>query len=127
MLCLGFLFSLFILHVFNLRSKKYRNRTTHEKIDICYDTIHSFVPILLALYSPHHILKHLAILRPRHPSILLWIIPETIGFNCVLPCFFMHEYIALAMACTTPLYYAQAFVTIYMYNHKERHAQRRFK
>lgn len=117
MLCLGFMCTLLILHVFNLRSKTYRSRSTHEKIEICYETIHAFVPLLLALYSPHHVLKHLAVIQPRHPSILLWVVPETLGFNCVLACFFVHRHIAIALACTTPLYYAQALVTIYMWKY----------
>ena len=108
--------TLFILHACNLKSKKYRSRTTHEKIQICYDTVHSFVPILYAIYSPHHILKHLAVLHPTHPTILLWIVPETTGFNCILAAHaLLHEHIAIALACMTPLYYTQAFVTIYMH------------
>ena len=118
MLCLGFLCTLFILHVFNLRSKNYRSRTTQEKIQICYDTIHLFVPTLYLIYSPHHVLKHLAVLNPQHPATLLWIVPETLGFNCILAAhIFTHDYIAIVLACTTPLYYAQAFVTIYMWKY----------
>lgn len=118
MLCLGFMCTLFILHACNLRSKKYRSRTTHEKIQICYATIHLYAPVLIAIYSPHHILKHLAVINPKQPAILLWLVPETPGFNCILVAHvFTHDYIALALACTTPLYYAQAFVTIYMWKY----------
>jgi len=50
------------------------------------------------------------------PYALLWLVPETRGFNMVLACSMMHPYLGLAIACTyplTPLESVVIFGTIY--------------
>ena len=82
-----------------------------EKIEICYNIITTYAPICLVFASPHYTLKHLAILRPTHPTVLLWLVSETAGLNFVLAIHMLvHNYLALALAVTTPLSLPQALV-----------------
>jgi hypothetical protein len=71
---------------------------------------------LLPLYSSHHILQQYSIVHPR-PYLLLWMIPESIGFNIILTALLIHPYLGLAIACGYPLTVPQAgliFGSIYM-------------
>lgn len=123
MLCLGFLCTLFALHIYNVkRDPAYRKQTTHQKIEQCYHYLHICARALNLFYSSHHVLKHFSLVHPI-PYALLWIIPETRGFNMVLACSMMHPYLGLVMACTyplTPLESVIIFGTIYRRFHADK-------
>lgn len=107
---------LFGLHVFNLRSTDYRRQTTHQQINLCYQYLHICTRALNLLYSSHHILKHFSVVHPN-PYALLWLIPETRGFNTVLSCIMIHPYLGLVIACTYDMSPLQSIVilgSIYM-------------
>ena len=115
MLCLGFMCMLFVSHIYKLRSPTYRRQTTHQKINQCYHYLRICARALNLLYSSHHVLKHFSLVQPT-PYALLWILPETRGFNIILSSSMIHPYLGLAIACTyplTPLESIVIFGTIY--------------
>lgn len=113
MLCLAFFSAVLSLHVYKARCIDYRRLPIQDKIDICYRSIISLAPICLIFASPHHVLQHLAVLRPRHPTILLWLLPESAAFNIILAANMLtHDYAALLLALTTPLQFAQGFLVV---------------
>lgn len=99
MLCLGFLCLLFVSHVYKLKSPTYRKQNTHQKIKQCYRYLHICARALTCIYSSHHVLKHFSLVQPV-PYALLWIIPESKGFNCILALSMVHPYLGLLTACT---------------------------
>lgn len=122
MLCLGFTCMLFVLHIFKLRSPTYRRQTTHQKINQCYLYLHICARALTLFYSSHHILKHFALVHPT-PNVLLWVVPETRGFNMVLASSMVHPHLGLVVACTyplTPLESVVIFGTIYRMSHADK-------
>lgn len=123
MLCLGFMCMLFVSHIYNVkRDPSYRKQTTHQKINQCYYYLHTCARALTLFYSNHHVLKHFAIVHPN-PYALLWVIPETRGFNVILASSMMHTYLGLVIACTyplTPLESVVIFGTIYMRSHAKK-------
>lgn len=122
MLCLGFICMLFGLHVYKLRSTDYRKLNTHQKINQCYHYLHIYARALNLLYSSHHILKHFSVVHPN-PYALLWLIPETRGFNIILSCSMIHPYLGLVVACTYPLTPLESVVilgTIYRGSHDDK-------
>lgn len=108
MLCLGFICTLFALHVFKLRYTKYRQLNRHRQIDECYRSLHLCTLVLLPFYTSHHVLKHFAIVHPT-PYSLLWILPESKGFNIVLAATMIHPYLAI-LACTLHINFMQATI-----------------
>jgi hypothetical protein len=90
---------LFASHAYKLRSPNYRKQTTHKKINECYLYLHISARALSLFYSSHHILKHFALVHPN-PYALLWLIPETSGFNIILALCMVHPYLGLLVACT---------------------------
>lgn len=107
MLCLGFLCLLFVSHVYKLKSPTYRKQNTHQKIKQCYRYLHICARALTCIYSSHHVLKHFSLVQPV-PYALLWIIPESKGFNCILALSMVHPYLGLLTACGYPLTIIQA-------------------
>lgn len=119
MLCLWLIAFVFVSHVVRLKDKSYRSLTTHQKIHICYRTVNTYSPALLTLYSPHHVLKHLAVIQPRHPTILLWLVPETFAYNIILwTQMVLGNHAAICLAFTTPLHLAQACLLVIVTNYR---------
>lgn len=113
MLCLVFFSAVLSLHVYKARCTDYRRLRIHDKINICYHSIISLAPACLVFASPHYVLQHLAVLRPRHPTILLWLVPESAAFNIILAAHMLtHDYAALLLALMTPLSVAEGFVVV---------------
>lgn len=114
MLCVAFVISLFLLHVYYLMtSSSYKSKSNEMKIDICFFTIYKHMPFLFLFTSAHTILKHFCILRPKHSSILLWFLDETVHFNILLACYYvLGKYITLCLAVTTELSFVEAFVLL---------------
>ena len=114
MLCLGFAFVLFALHALKIKQNPsgYRRLTSHQKINICFSTLHTFALLLLIFYSPHHILKHLAIIQPKKNNALLWIIPESTGFNLILACQMVSPTLALLVSISYPLSFLESFIVL---------------
>ena len=106
MLCLGFICTLFALHACNVKRAAYRNQTTHMKIAECYLYLRVLALALLPWYSSHHILRHYALVHPN-PYALLWILPESKGFNTLLAAAMVHPYLGV-LAVTYPLSWTQA-------------------
>ena len=111
MLCLGFICTLFVLHVFHLRSTDYRKLSTHQQIKTCYKHLKVIAHALMFFYSNHTVLRHYGFVHPN-PYLLLWLVPETKGFNCVLACSTIHPYLGLVVAATHPLSLLEAIVVL---------------
>lgn len=111
MLCLGFVLLLFVFHALKVKYYPvYREKTTHEKIGLCYFYLHIFALLLFPL-SPHYVSKHLAVVDPS-ALLLLWVIPETVGFNAVLTCMGINGVFGTVVACTYPLSVLEACLVI---------------
>lgn len=120
MLCLGFICMLFGLHAYSVkRNASYRQLTSHEKIDTCFQHMYITTRMLNFVFSSHHILKHFAIVHPR-PYLLLWIIPETIGFSTILSFSMIHPYLGIIIGCTYPLHWLEAFVVLWSISMQKR-------
>ena len=122
MLCLGFMCTLFALHIFKLKSPTYRKLTTHQKINECYLYLHISARAISLFYSSHHVLKHFSLVHPN-PYALLWVIPETRGFSTILASSMVHPYLGLVIACTYPLTALESVViwgTIYRRAHSRK-------
>ena len=102
---------LFASHAYKLRSPNYRKQTTHQKINECYLYLHICARALTLVHSSHHVLKHFSLVHPM-PYALLWIIPETRGFNMVLASSMMHPYLGLVIACTYPLTLLESILVV---------------
>lgn len=102
---------LFASHAYKLRSPTYRKLTTHQKINECYLYLHISARALSLFYSSHHVLKHFALVHPN-PYALLWIVPETRGFNTVLALCIVHPYIGLVIACGYPLTLLESILVV---------------
>ena len=57
-------------------------------------------------------IKHLAVLSPKSPNMLLWVIPPCPGFDIILSCSMLSPHLGLAVACTYPLSILQAVVVL---------------
>lgn len=111
MLCLGFALLLFVLHALKVKYYPvYREKTTHEKIDLCYFYLRTFALLLFPM-SPHYVSKHLAVVDPS-VLLLLWVIPETVGFNVVLTCMSVNGVFGILVASTYPLSALEACLLI---------------
>jgi hypothetical protein len=114
MLCFLFMFHVFLFHAYNVKySARYRKLTTHDKIKRAYQSLRISAWGLHCFFSPHNVIKHLAVLSPKSANILLWIIPACPGFDLVLSCSMLHPYLGLVVSCTYPLTLLQAGIVLY--------------
>ena len=87
MLCLSLSLLLFIFHVSKVKlSARYRKQNTHAKINECYSLLRTFASALHFVFPPQHVMKHLAVLSPKSPEILLWLIKPCVGLDLILTC-----------------------------------------
>lgn len=113
MLCLGLLLLLFMFHASKVKlSERYRKLTTHAKIEECYSLLHTCAWGLHFVFPAHHLRKHLAILSPGSPSMLLWFISPCPGFDLIITCAWLNPYLGVLVACSYPLSILQAIVVI---------------
>ena len=113
MLCLGLLLLLLIFHASKVKlSERYRKITTHQKINECYQLLHTCVWGLHTVFQAHYLRKHLAVLSPKSPSILLWLIEPCPGFDLIITCAWLNPYLGVLVACTYPLSILQACVVL---------------
>ena len=113
MLCLSLLLLLLIFHVSKVKlSARYRKLSTHAKIDECYSLLRTFASALHFVFPPQHVMKHLAVLSPKSPEILLWLIKPCGGFDLILTCSMINPYLSLLVACSYPLSVLQACVVL---------------
>ena len=114
MLCLGFTFLLFASHALKIKQNHsgYRRLTSHEKIQMCFSTLDTCALVLFIFYSPHHILKHLAIIQPNKNNALLWIMQESTGFNLILACQMISPTLALIVSISYPLTFLESFIVL---------------
>lgn len=114
MLCLGFVFLLFALHALKTKqnSSEYRILKTHQKVQHCLSILHICAVPLLIFFSPHYILKHLAVLQPKKSDILLWLLPESHGFNMLLACKMVSPELAVLTSMTYPLTLSETFILL---------------
>lgn len=99
MLCFVFGLLLFGSHIYGVKyDDKYRSLKMSEKIAKCYRVVHVCACLLLPL-SPHYVSKHLAVVDPS-PLLLLWLVPERVGFNIVLTCMSVNGVFGGLVACT---------------------------
>lgn len=111
MLCLGFALLLFVFHALKVKYYPvYREKTTPEKIDLCYFYLRTFALLLFPM-SPHYVSKHLAVVDPS-VLLLLWAIPETVGFSVVLTCMSVNGVFGILVASTYPLSALEACLLI---------------
>ena len=114
MLCLGFALLLFGSHAYRVKyDPVYLRRGMHEKIDLSYRTLHACAWLLLPL-SPHFVSKHLAVVDPS-PLLLLWLVPERLGFNIILTCMSLNGVFGVLVACTYPLSVLESCLVIMLY------------
>ena len=114
MLCLGFALLLFGFHAYRVKyDAAYLHRDMHEKIDLSYRTLHICAWLLLPL-SPHYVSKHLAVVDPS-PLLLLWLVPERLGFNIVLTCMSLNGVLGVLVACTYPLSLLESCLVMMLY------------
>ena len=100
MLCLGFALLLFGSHAYRVKyNPVYRVKSMHEKIDMSY-CLHT--AWLLLPLSPHYVSKHLVY---PSPLLLLWLVPERVGFNIVLTCMSLNGVLGVLVSCTYALTY----------------------
>ena len=112
-LCFVFAFLVFIFHVLKVKlSARYRKISTHAKIDECYQLLHTCAWALHIVFQAHYLRKHLAVLSPKSPNILLWLIAPCTGFDFILSCAWVNPYIGLVVAFTYPLTVLQACVVL---------------
>ena len=112
---LCFVFALLVLtfHVLKVKlSARYRKQTTHAKINECYSLLRTFASALHFVFPPQHVMKHLAVLSPKSPEILLWLIKPCVGFDLILTCAWLNPYLSLLGACSYPLSILQACVVL---------------
>lgn len=113
MLCLGLWLLLLIFHVSKVKSSaRYRKLTTHAKINECYQLLHTSAWGLHIVFQTHYLRKHLAILSPRSPNMLLWLIEPCPGFDLIITCAWLNPYLGLLVACSYPLTILQAVVVM---------------
>ena len=114
MLCLGFALLLFGSHAYRVKyDPVYLRRDMHEKIDLSYRTLHACAWLLLPL-SPHFVSKHLAVVDPS-PLLLLWLVPERLGFNIILTCMSLNGVLGVLVACTYPLSVLESCLVMMLY------------
>ena len=114
MLCLGFVLLLFGSHACRVKfDPVYRCKGIHEKIDLSYHCLRICAYLLLPL-SPHYVAKHLAVVDPS-PLLLLWLIPERVGFNIVLTCMGVNGVFGVLVACSYPLSILEACLVVMLY------------
>lgn len=114
MLCFVFTLLLFVFHGYRVKyDAVYRSKTTHEKIDSSYRSLH-LVALLLLPLSPHYVSKHLAVVDPS-PLLLLWFVPERLGFNIVLTCISVNGVFGFLVACTYPLSLLEGCLVVMLY------------
>ena len=114
MLCLGFALLLFGSHAYRVKyDPLYLRRDMHEKIDLSYRTLHACAWLLLPL-SPHFVSKHLAVVDPS-PLLLLWLVPERLGFNIILTCMSLNGVLGVLVACTYPLSVLESCLVMMLY------------
>lgn len=112
-LCLGLLLLLLIFHVSKVKlSARYRKLKTHAKIHECYRLLHTCAWGLHMVLPAHYLRKHLAILSPRSPSMLLWLIAPCPGFDLIITCAWLNPYLGVLVACSYPLTILQAVVVM---------------
>jgi len=113
MLCLGLSLLVFIFHVSKVKlSARYRKLKTHAKIDECYSHLHTCAWGLHTVFPTHYLRKHLAVLTPKSPSILLWLIEPCPGFDLIITCSWLNPYLGVLVACSYPLSILQACVVL---------------
>lgn len=102
MLCLVFGLLLFGSHIYGVKyDEQYRSLKMSAKIERCYRVVHVCAWLLLPL-SPHYVGKHLSVVDPS-PLLLLWLVPERLGFNMVLTCISVNGVLGGLVACMYPL------------------------
>ncbi len=105
---------LFGSHAFRVKyDAAYLRRGMREKIDLSYRTLHAFAWLLLPV-SPHFVGKHLAVVDPS-PLLLLWLVPERLGFNMVLTCMSLNGVLGVLVACTYPLSLLESCLVLMLY------------
>jgi hypothetical protein len=117
-LCFLFMFHVFLFHGYNVRfNARYRSLNTHEKINRAYQSLHTCAWGLHIVFPTHHLRKHLAVLSPRSPSMLLWLIKPCPGFDLIITCAWLNPYLGVFVACTYPLSMLQAVVVMGAFYH----------
>ena len=113
MLCVAFVFTLFTYHALKVKfDSDYRKLSTHEKIHHSYSFLLTCAYPLHFILAPHQVIKHLAVLYPKSPKMLLWLIEPCTGFDIILSCSMVNPYLGVAVACTYPLSFLQAAVVL---------------
>ena len=114
MLCFALALLLFGSHAYRVKSNRdYIHKSMEEKINLSYECLHTFALILLPL-SPHYVARHLAVVDPS-PLLLLWLVPERIGFNLVLTCMSINGVLGVIVACTYDLSLLEACLVVMLY------------
>lgn len=111
MLCFVFGLLLFGSHVYGVKyDEKYRSLKMSAKIEKCYRVVHVCAWLLLPL-SPHYVGKHLAVVDPS-PLLMLWLVPERLGFNVVLTCMSVNGVFGALVSCTYSMTWLESCLVV---------------